>query len=66
MRDRVEGAVFVTGKTHLTYGMTSINSAWKHVRSQDATLKPQPDPLRKTIGLGIKEWREAYGKKSKK
>jgi len=49
MRDRVEGAVFVTGRTHSTSGMTSINSAWKHVRSQNATLKPPPEKPRKKI-----------------
>jgi len=38
MRDRVEGAVFVTGRTHSTSGMTSINSAWKHTRWHNASL----------------------------
>ena len=38
MRGRVEGAVFVTGRTHSTSGMTSINSAWKHTRWHKAAL----------------------------
>ncbi len=60
---RSEGAVFVTGRTHSTSGMTSINYAWKHVRSQNVTLKPPPDPPRKPIGFEVKEGKAKYGKK---
>ena len=65
MRDRVEGGDFVTDRAHSAPGMTSINSTWKHMKSQDATLKRAPDPPRKPIGFGVKESLGAYGKKNK-
>ena len=63
MRDRVEGRDFVTDRAHSTSGMTSINSARKHVRFQNATLKAPPDSSRKPIGFGVKEGKARYVKK---
>ncbi len=63
MRDLVEGAVFVTNRAHSALVLTSINSTWKHMRSQNATLKPPPDPPRKPIGFGVRESRRSMGKR---
>ena len=66
MRDRVEGGDFVTDRAHYEPRMTSISSAWEHMKSQNATLKSPPDPPRKLIWFEIKKPKAGYSKKGKK